>query len=161
MELATFHVGQNAGNKLNLHLQIMTFNISDPTGKKRHTSHVATSANTKQAHAMVFASKKTVNFVAMIPALNLELGTTETTENVEIVVFTNLNSAQVIPTHALKIIILVERMTMDDVLMTTRVIATLNVVIGVFGAVNGHDITTYHVETSAYTGSYFNIYKNL
>ena len=110
---------------------------------------------------MVFASKKTVNFVAMIPALNLELGTTETTENVEIVVFTNLNSAQVIQTHALKIIILVERMTMDDVLMTTRVIATLNVVIGVFGAVNGHNITTYHVETSAYTGSYFNIYKNL
>ena len=141
-----------------IYILIANYQISDPTGKRILTLLVVTSVSTKLMFVTELVQKKTALYVAMILALNQELGMRTTTENVETVAFTNLNSVNITLIPALKCTILVEKMTMADVLMTTREIATMNVVIGVFGAVNGQDSTTFHVGMNVCTGkTNFNI----
>ena len=86
-------------------------------------------------------------------AFSRELGMQKITESAETGVFTSLNSATSIQYHALQCTILVGRMHMDDVLMTIRVIAILNVATDVFGTVPGRFTITYPVEMNACTGS--------
>ena len=119
------------------------------------TSHVEINVNTSHWLAMEFAQLKTrgQNIVEMKLAFSRELGMQKITESAETGAFTSLNSAKSIQIHALQCTILVGRMSMDDVLMTIRVIAILNVATDVFGTVPGRFTITYPVEMIAYTGS--------